>query len=337
MLSPVTMKSLNQNLVKITSLLSDGEFHDGTSIGKSLNITRAAVWKAIQKLEQYAIPLISMKGKGYRLELPLILLNRQNIKTKLRHRSIELDVIEKIDSTNDYLKKFISQNKKIRVCIAETQTQGKGRLSRQWYSPFGENIYFSMLYPFAKDISELSGLSLVVGLAICQAVESVIDLKGKHLKIKWPNDVLANQQKIAGTLIEIEAEFNGFCQAIIGIGINVNMSKIPKKVIPFSWSSILKITEQYQDRNKLCAVLIDCLADYLERFLSSGLPSFMDEWEKRDCLANTPIAVISGNKKQEGICVGINDQGHLLLKTASKKILTFSSGDTTLLKGAVAI
>ncbi|MCD6055137.1 MAG: birA [Gammaproteobacteria bacterium] len=326
------MKLLNSNLVMIAELLSDGQYHDGTSIGKCLNITRAAIWKAIKKLEEYDVPLNSIKGKGYRLEVPLLLLNQKKIKANLKHRSVQLDILEKTTSTNDYLKKFTGQNQKIIICMAETQTQGKGRLHRNWYSPFGENIYFSILCPFEKDISELSGLSLVVGLAVCHAIESAIELSSNCLKLKWPNDILLNHRKIAGILIEIEAESNGFCQAIIGIGINVNMNKAPKNCIDQKWSSLLKATKNFQDRNILGATLIDSLIDYLERFSSNHLSVFIEEWKKRDCLANREISLISGSKEAKGICAGINENGCLLLKTADKKILTFSSGDTTLLK-----
>lgn len=326
------MKSLNQNLVKITELLSDGQYHDGTSIGRQLGITRAAVWKLIKKLEHYGIPLNSLKGKGYRLESPLILINPDKIKNNLDNSSVHLDILEKVGSTNDYLKKFTIQNNKMRVCIVETQIQGKGRLGRQWYSPFGENIYLSILYPFERDVSELSGLSLVVGLAICQAIESIVDLKDTPLKMKWPNDILIDQKKLAGILIEVQAETNGVCQAIIGVGINVNMSNASEKDIGQPWSSLLKVTGQHQDRNILCAVLIGMVIDYLERFSSSSLPAFIEEWKTRDCLTNNTIAVISGNQRLEGVCIGVNEQGRLLLKTANQVIQACSSGDTTLLK-----
>ena len=144
------MKILNPNLVKITKLLSDGDYHDGTSIGKELNITRSAVWKVIKKLEKYAIPLTSIKGKGYCLNSPLLLLDQKKIKSNIRDSSVQLDVLEKTYSTNDYLKQHTNTNNNIQICIAESQTQGKGRLQRRWHSPFGQNIYLSMLYPFQK-------------------------------------------------------------------------------------------------------------------------------------------------------------------------------------------
>lgn len=332
-------KLLNQNDIKIAELLSDCLFHDGISIGKNLNITRAAVWKVIKKFTQYSIPLISVKGKGYRFESPVILLSTAKIKSQLRHHLDKIDVFEKTESTNDDLKKVINQNKKVRVCIAETQIKGKGRLNRSWFSPFGKNIYLSMLYPFEKDISELSGLSLVVGLAICRAIEESINTSvgalcavPEKFMMKWPNDVYFGHSKLAGTLIETQSEANGFCNAVIGIGINVNMTDALKKDIDKPWTSLLKITHQYQDRNILCALLIDNLIDYLERFSSNGLLSFLAEWEKRDCLFKKNITIVSGAKKQKGICSGINNQGHLLLKTRSSKVQAFSSGDTTLAK-----
>lgn len=326
------MKSLNTNLIKLTQLLSDGQFHDGTSIGKHLNITRAAVWKVIDKLKQYDIPLSSVKGKGYQLATPLQLLDLKQIQKHLCHKTIELDVLEKTPSTNDYLKSFIADNKKIKVCIAETQIQGKGRLDRGWHSPFGKNIYFSMLCPFERDISELSGLSLIVSLAICHAIESKVDLKGNALKVKWPNDIFLQEKKLAGVLIEIQAESNGNCQVIIGTGININMENAAEKTIDQAWTSLLHTTQEHQDRNILCAAIADSLIDYFERFSKKGLSTFTKEWEKRDRLINSDISILYQGRKEKGTCVGINDQGHLLLKTKNGKIINFSSGDAQLLK-----
>ena len=89
------MRSLSQNLVELVELLGDGEYHDGTSIGDHLNISRAAVWKLVKKLEQYKVTLTCTKGKGYKLESPLALLNINKLKSQLRHRSIKIEILEK--------------------------------------------------------------------------------------------------------------------------------------------------------------------------------------------------------------------------------------------------
>ncbi|MCX7125591.1 MAG: bifunctional biotin--[acetyl-CoA-carboxylase] ligase/biotin operon repressor BirA [Gammaproteobacteria bacterium] len=324
------MDNTISNLVKISELLGDGQCHDGTSIGKKCGITRAAVSKVIKKFKEYGVEIQSIKGKGYLLEKPLILLDAKKIKKNIKTLSLIIDILEKVGSTNDYLKNDSDQDNKVKICVAEMQTKGRGRLNRQWHSPFGQNIYFSLRCSFQKDMSELSGLSLVTGLAVCNAITSITH--ADNLAVKWPNDIFVDQQKIAGILIDIDAGSNGFCNAIIGIGINVNMQNALKKEIDQPWNSLQKITGEYIDRNLLCAELINSLMNYLERFSKSGLSDFINEWKERDCLFGKSVALMSGQKKIMGIGAGINAQGHLALKMPDKTEKTFFSGDATLLK-----
>lgn len=323
---------MSSNLTKIAKLLSNREYIDGTTIGNTLNITRAAVWKYIKKLEDYGIKIESVKGKGYILVEPLVLLDQESIRSALNKKKFHIEILEKIDSTNSYLKKSILEKENIRIAIAEMQTQGRGRLNRNWYAPFGKNINLSLSYPFQKDISELSGLSLIIGLSVCRAINNVCKLQEK-LYVKWPNDIVCNGKKMAGILIEIQAESHGACNVIIGIGLNVNMSNASKKNINQKWTSLYQLTGEYQNRNFICAEIIEQMFIYLGRFLDSGLHNFINEWNDKDYLFEKTLNVKSGDNIFEGIGSGINEQGHLLLKSsANKQIRSFSSGDTTLLK-----
>ncbi len=322
---------MSKNLKQIVEILSDHQFHDGTSLGNKLSITRAAVWKNIKKLIEYGIPIQSVKGKGYLLETHLILLDKKKIQAHLGKLAIELHILEKLDSTNDYVKKQASKNKNPLVCLAETQTAGKARMSRHWHSPFGENIYFTLLYPYQKDISELSGLSLVVGLAVCHSIERSFELP-KPLFVKWPNDILAGSGKMAGILIEIQAEAHGTCTLVIGIGINVNMKKAVNKKVDQPWTSLYQLNDQYHDRNKLVASLIKTLLSYLHEFEQQGLNHFNKEWKKRDFLSQKTVSLLSNKDEFMGIGSGINEQGHLILTLSKNKQQAFSSGDTTVLK-----
>ncbi len=330
------MRELNQNLVELVKLLNDGQYHDGTSIGHELETSRAAICKAIKKLKQYHVPLTSTKGKGYQLNTRLLLLDKNQLQSRLRHRSVNVVVLEKIASTNDYLKALSEGNQDIIACLAETQTAGKARLQRQWYSPFADNVYLSLLCPFDKDISELSGLSLVVGLAVCRAINSVIEIPSELLKIKWPNDIVLEGKKLAGTLIEIQAESNGFCQVIIGVGLNVNMKKAGQTDIDQNWTSLANTVNAYIDRNQLVPDIIDTVIDYLEKFSSQGLEVFQSEWQQRDCLTNSHISLVSGKKIITGLYLGINKYGHLQVKNEAGQMLAFSSGDASILKKSVA-
>ena len=257
-------------------------------------------------------------------------LNKKTILSFITEKSVRLNIVEQITSTNDYLKTSNSENKKPLICIAEMQTHGRGRFNRKWHSPTGQNIYLSLLYPFKNHINELSGLSLVVGLATCNAITSINQLT-KKLTIKWPNDILYDKKKLAGILIEIQTKENS-CNAIIGIGINVNMQHANKNQINQKWISLQKITDEAQDRNYLYAELINNLLIYLKQFARHGLKSFTREWNVCDYLRNKRIQITSNNMKFVGKEIGINEQGQLLVKMKNGTIQTFSSGDITILK-----
>lgn len=323
------MKTITTNLTKLVTLLNDGDYHDGTTLGAELQMTRSAVWKTIKKLTNYGINIHSVKNKGYAMKEPLILLDKQQIKKKLTDKNIEIDIFENIESTNDYLKSHLA-TKKTRICLAEQQTSGKGRLGRTWHSPFAQNIYFSCLYFFHKDLSELAGLSLIVSLAIAKTLSSYPT--EKDFFIKWPNDIFYHHQKISGNLIEVQAETNSKCSAIIGIGINANMLEDPQNDITQSWTSLQKITGKYIDRNELVATLMSHLVSYLKKYEEKGLSPFIKEWEMRDYLFKRDITLKHLNTKISGTGRGINEQGHLLMKCADGTLKAFSSGDTTIAK-----
>ena len=323
------MKKPQTNFYQTIQLLSDGEFHDGTSIGKRLNITRAGVWKVIKKLEEYGIAVHSVKGKGYALIEPLLLLNAEKIAQAMNTKNIDIEYFETIDSTNDYLRSA-PKDDKTKVCIVEHMSHGKGRLQRNWHAPFGPNIYMSLLYPFTKDISELAGLSLVIGLSLCKIINDLYKLE-QPVNVKWPNDIIWQNKKLAGILIEVQAESNGVCYAIIGIGVNVNLSGDIEQISQ-PWTSISKINNQYNDRNILYAKLLDNLLNYIKKFEANGFGDFLEEWKANDGLLNKIVSLKSGELVHTGKASGVNDHGHLLITTEDGKIMSFSSGDASLLK-----
>lgn len=322
-------KKSSNKLAKLTALMSDGEFHDGTALGEALSMTRSAIWKMIKKLEFYGVEINSVKGKGYALCEPAILLDDEALRMKLADKKCQIALFESIDSTNEYFKSQ-KHPKGIKFCIAEQQTEGKGRLRRTWHSPFGKNVYLSCLYPFSKDISELSGLSLVVSLAIVATLKKFGIEEGLH--VKWPNDIICDGKKISGTLIELQAESHGSCHAIIGIGLNVNMLIDERKQITQSWTSMRLESGKYLDRNIVCAELINELSVYLLRFERNGFADFSEEWMRSEGMTGKQISIKTITETVSGKVAGINAQGHLLLKTADGQIRAFASGDTSILK-----
>ncbi|OGT36493.1 MAG: biotin--[acetyl-CoA-carboxylase] ligase [Gammaproteobacteria bacterium RIFCSPHIGHO2_12_FULL_37_14] len=322
------LKKTNLNLSHLVYLLNKSGYHNGISLGRDLGISRAAVCKLIQKLKDYDIQIDSVKKKGYALLEPLILLDRIKIQEYLMTTDITIDLFERLSSTNDYLK-LLDHSGNPRICLAEQQTHGRGRLARRWHSPFAQNIYFSCIYYFEKDISELAGLSLIVSLAV---VTMLKHFQLSDVQIKWPNDVFYNGQKLSGSLIEIEAETHGICRAIIGIGININMLNDQGGNISQEWTSMRIITKQYMDRNKICALLIDTLFAYLKKFSTHGLSIFQHEWQSVDLLFNKIVNLKNGTQDYTGRVTGINHLGNLLLEIRHGTIKAFSSGDTSIVK-----
>lgn len=325
------MSELNNTQQTLIQLLSDGLCHSGTELGQFLGMSRSAIWKQINQLIELGIPIISLRQQGYRLKQGIILLNEEKIKNALQlvGCTIPLNVhlFNSIDSTNRYLKE-LPFDSKIDVCCAESQTQGRGRFGRNWHSPFGENIYFSSRWKWPCDLAKLSGLSLVTSLAVVASLKSFLDTSG--IKIKWPNDLLWNDKKLCGILIEIIAESNANAQVIIGIGLNVNSDTEHQPLPDKPWCSLYELSQKNYDRNQLIACLIVNLNKYLIDFIDHDLQFFMEEWRSHDYLINKSITVTQSSESISGTAKGINSLGQLVLHDKQGKELVFSSGDTTL-------
>ncbi|NNM59820.1 MAG: biotin--[acetyl-CoA-carboxylase] ligase, partial [Legionellales bacterium] len=238
------MKKLSPTLKNIVKLLNDGHYHSGEALGEHLMISRNAVWKNMKQLTELGVELETIPSKGYCMKHPLILLDSKQISQYIEpHPTLKInqwDIFGSIDSTSDYFRSQAPRDG-LHVCLAEHQTAGRGRFGRAWHSPFGANIYLSCRWPLNQDASNLGGLSLVISLAIVAAL-SEYGISG--LSIKWPNDILWQGKKLAGVLVELQAESHGLTQIIIGIGINVNMKRLPTPEINQAWVSLDSIVDR---------------------------------------------------------------------------------------------
>ncbi len=318
--------------LQVVDILNDCKVHTGTDIAETLGISRAAVWKVIQRLKKYNIAIQS-QHQGYHLNFPLFLLKIEKIESFLKDSRITLDVFESIPSTNDYLRNK-SPLKNLHFCLAEHQTKGRGRLGRSWVSPFGRSIYCSFSYIFNKDMSEMSGLSLIIGIAIANALESLNPAIQPFLK--WPNDIYVQHKKMGGILIDLIAEAYGNCKAIIGFGLNINMQDIALEEIDQPWSSLEHTLQSKMDRNFVVARIIQFILKSLDIFLDQGLAPFLSEWSRYDLLKDQKISISTQQSVISGIARGIDDKGFLRLELPSGDIKNFSYGDTTLLKNSAS-
>lgn len=325
------MKQFTRTQLALLHLLSDGKCHSGNVLGETLAISRTAVWKNINQLIELGAGIQRISKQGYQLIKPFIPLDEKLIRQCLLQQAfdeeINIHLLASINSTNLFLKDLASTGI-IDVCCAEKQTQGRGRFNRQWVSPFGENIYCSSRWELNCCLSQLSGLSLVVGLAILASLKDSDVLQ--DIRIKWPNDILWNNKKLCGILIEVVAEANSRAQIIIGIGLNVNTNPAEKSLAEKPWCSLNEITNSYYDRNILLANLIINLSHYLKIFLAQGFLAFLEAWHKADYLQGQIITVTQTNTTLKGLACGVNELGQLCLQDEQGKLHYLSAGDTSI-------
>lgn len=307
---------MNQN--KLLSLLSDGGFHSGSDLGGLMGVSRTSVWKAIPGLQELNVPIEIIKGKGYRIPGGLDLLDKNKILSMLPHSiksSVELDILLSVPSTNDCLATSNeSSPQNYRICLAEHQSLGRGRRGRVWVSPFAKNIYFSAGFSLGGGVESLSGLSLVVGLAVARALKA---LGVKGVGLKWPNDIYIHGKKVAGVLVELSGEATTGWKVICGIGINVHMGVDEGAGIDQEWCSLSEAISI--GRNHVVAELLCELIRVLDDFKREGFNCFLEEWSGFDVLKGKVITVKPGSV--EGCVVGVNLQGALLVRSGEGELV----------------
>lgn len=298
----------------IIKALSNGNFVSGQALGEELGMSRAGISKHIKSLSDMGLDIYSVTGKGYRLATPLMLLDEEKIRQGVRSQNLSapIEVFSTIESTNSYLlTKVVDGLEQGHVCVAESQSAGRGRRGRAWQSPYGSHVYFSMYHFVEQGMQAAMGLNIVAALAITDTLKECLDITAE---LKWPNDIYIKGEKLAGVLIELEGQALESCHCVIGIGINVNMPAQSAEKIDQSWTDINQHVSVPIDRNVLIATLIDKLQVRLEQHQESGLTDMVDDWHKLDRFSSKPVVLLTGARRTYGVCRGINNQGALMLE-----------------------
>ena len=316
----------------VLNMLANGDFQSGELIGQKLGISRMAVSKAIKGLNERGINITSVPGKGYRLEGPLQLLDKDAIRARLDtggYSDFQIDILHDIDSTSDYL----LQQSRVRdvnrtVCLAENQNSGRGRRHRQWHASPYRNITLSIGWRFEDGMSALSGLGIAAGITIAKTLhEAGLD---RNIGLKWPNDIIWKESKLGGLLIDVRGEHDGPCLVVLGLGLNLSLSVQDQQAIDQACTSLEQISGIVVDRNALVADMIHALANLFEGYSASGFDSFHHLWTDYDRLHGREVNVIRGEKIFTGLAMGIDEFGALLVDEGKGSFSRFLSGDVSL-------
>lgn len=319
--------------MELLSLIADAKFHSGEALARQLGVSRTTIAKKIKQWQQCGLDIDVVHGKGYRLQQPIDWLDKTSIwqamPPHIQALISYLDIQAVVSSTNDVVSQQLQQQKKSGiVCIAEMQQSGRGRRGRTWLSPPAGTFYGSVGWVFNEGFQVLEGLSLAIGVAVVEALEDC----GVHgLSLKWPNDILWHGKKLGGVLIEVNAEMDGVCAVVVGVGVNLSLPHAIKQQIDQAAVDVKEILGQRINRQQITVALISHIVRLLQGYAQLGFASWHKKWQHYDVLYGQEVEVLGLAQAMTGIAQGIDKQGALMINTAAGLQL-ISGGEVSLRK-----
>jgi BirA family biotin operon repressor/biotin-[acetyl-CoA-carboxylase] ligase len=324
------------HLLPVLRQLSADYFLSGEQVAQRLGCSRATVHNAIQAALGLEFAVHAVRGRGYRLARPVSWLEPARLTAACAADGVTLRVLDSLTSTNAALMAWAAgegvaaelqitpQRAPHRAAVvAEWQSQGRGRRGRQWLAGLGGGLTFSFLWRSARPAAQLSGLSLAVGVALVRGLRS---FGLPAAQVKWPNDIQVGGAKLAGILIELANDKSASdmlapSSVVIGIGLNVSDGACLTKRLeqPVTDVSAQRAASSgLIDRNELLLHIVRALDVALARFEVAGFAPFQDEWQACHAHQGRPVNILhSQGEVTQGIALGVNHHGALLLETAA--------------------
>lgn len=314
---------------KILSILSSStEYVSSQALAARHGVSRQAVWKEINALRGRGYAIESVTNRGYRLTGLPGYLNAPAVRARLTAKILgcELEVLDSVGSTNDYLKQRGSNGcPNGAVAAAREQVRGKGRLGRTWQSQKDESVMFSVLLRPQLAPPEAAAVTPLAGLAVCKALRRVT---GLDCRIKWPNDVIAGSKKLAGILTEMSAEFDAVEYIVIGVGVNVCQTAFPEEIAHKATSLLLETGTRF-DPNELLAALLNELEAAFIRHRLALTAEALDEYTALCATVGREIRFTRGGVPVSGVAVGVAPNGGLHVTLADGTACTVNTGEVT--------
>ena len=319
---------------KILSILrnSTDTYVSGEDICKLSNVSRAAIWKHIEKLRAEGYDIEASPHLGYKLiSIPDRLIPSE-IKWGLDTKIVGREILsyKKVGSTNDVAYELAEKGmREGTVIISEEQTAGKGRHGRKWLSPPKGGIYLSCILRPGIVPTEIPRITLLGAVAVAKAVRKA---SGLPAMIKWPNDILVNSRKVCGILTEMKAEQDRVHFIVVGIGINVNTKA---KYLPRGASSVKEELcrsklEREVSRIELTRNILEFIEEDYFVMKEKGFKPIMEEWRHLSAILGSRIRVVLQNRSFEGQAYDIDDTGALLVRRDAGVMERVSSGDVVM-------
>lgn len=313
-------------LEEILNYLKENEgYISGEEIASKLGLSRQAFWKHIQELRSLGYEILAVPHLGYRLtKIPDRLYPWElsyGLKTKIIGKKIFY--YKRVTSTMD-IAWDLARGGALEgsLICAESQTKGRGRLGRSWFSPYLKGLYFSIILKPLISPYKVGLISLLAAIAVVEGLKRNFDLP---LSIKWPNDVLVNNDKLCGILTELDAEQDRVNFVIVGIGLNVNTSK---EQLPPKATSLFLLLKRKIDRLEVFKNILEELEGAYLNFQKEKESFVIDNWRRLSYFAGVKVRVKLPNREvREGKVLDIDKDGALLLRRDEGIVERILAGD----------
>jgi BirA family biotin operon repressor/biotin-[acetyl-CoA-carboxylase] ligase len=305
-------------------------FLSGQEISRRLKVSRTAVWKRLKRLRTLGYEIEASTRSGYRLIQSPDHLTPSEInpilKTKWMGRTIHH--FQTLDSTNSKAYQLaLNGAKEGEVVISESQGKGRGRLGRQWFSPPFLNLYLSVILRPKISPHQASLITLMTAVATADAIQK---FSGLLPLIKWPNDILLRDRKVAGLLNEIHSEMDRIHFVILGVGVNLNMDeKMFSKEIRAVATSLKIEMGQTVSRKAFLQIFLQELEKWYSIFLEEGGAVILKAWRDRAHIKGRQVKVTSFGETVAGIAIDVDSDGALILETEDGKQKRVVAGDVS--------
>lgn len=326
--SQIEASSVKQRLLK---QLSEANFCSGEALAATLNMSRTAIWKHIRSLRDSGFVIDAVRGKGYRLVTEFEPLDRERIVSaidaKICQDIDDIMLFPSLPSTNEYLLQQRLSSPLRQVVIAEQQTAGRGRQGRSWLSPAG-SITLSLSWHFLRSVAAMSGLTLALAVAVIRAIDASCKLEGAYANIgvKWPNDIVVGDKKLAGILVEMRGETHGPIDIVMGVGVNVDFPAALHHQIDQPVTDLRTVCGYVPSRNQFVADLVSQMVTTCQCFAEQGFAPFRSAWLQRDQSLDKQVRIRMGDQLHQGLGQGVDDNGALLLRQG-QIVRAFHSGE----------
>ena len=309
--------------------LADGRFHSGEDVARALGRSRASLSEALGLASGMGLQVFSVRGKGYRLAVPIEFLDAAAVMRAVGDPRVRLEVVDAIDSTSTRLLELAAAGAASGTCLAaEWQSAGRGRRGRTWVASLGGSLTFSLLWRFDRGAGHLGGLSLAVGLAVARALAACGVVR---VQVKWPNDVVVDMRKVAGLLVETSGEMQGPSVAVVGVGVNYRLPEAVVDQIDQPVVDVASSADPVPGRGELLAALLRELAGVLTVFERSGFAALREEWLALHAFQGKRARVLPGREAPfDADVVDVGADGSLHVRADDGRLLPLASAEISL-------